>query len=243
MAVPVRSHLEARLREAQPPFSFEPEFHEFVGDVPTLVKTVFNPLYTSRGIFLQELILNAIDAVRIRDELDFDLHDYDRDAIHVVIDKRQNVLSVEDAGVGFTKKELISSLGTVGLSGTHAYVRHRPRQPKDEPIPLFGRHGVGFYSALAVSDRVRIVTKSREDLQYIWEATPGSAQFMVDIDRDFRHGRVKCGTKVLCYLNADSLEFIEERTLDPFLELSAHVIDAPVFLLKTRFYNGAECSG
>ena len=242
MSVPVRSHLEL-LREAQTPIYFEPETHEFVGDVPTIVKTVFNPLYTSRGSFVHELILNSIDAARIRDDLDFVVHDYDREAIYVAIDKTHNVLSVEDSGVGFTKKELISRLGTVGVSGTHAYVRDRPRRPQSEPIPLFGRHGVGFYSALAVSDRVTVVTKSREDVQYVWEGTPGSAEYMVDIDRDFRHGRLQCGTKVLCYLNAESLEFLEERTLGAFLELSAHIIDAPVVLLKTRFFNGADCSG
>jgi len=229
--------MELQLRQLQTPapcMPIQPQIYEFVGDVPSLVYSGFKQHYSS-AIFVQELALNAIDAIRIRDDQDVDLADCERYEVRVVIDKERKLLSVEDAGVGFTEADLVARLGVPGLSGTQEYVTSRPYRPWSEPIPLFGRHGLGFYSSIAVSDKVRVVTKSREGPQLIWETSDGSSEFTVDVDRDCYDGEIKCGTKVQCYLNSASLHYLDEQVLDPILQVIG--CEFPIALLTRRVFN------
>jgi len=97
----------------------EPEIFDFD------VANVLLPFKT-KDVFLRGLIFNAADAVRIRDERRDDHTEFDMESevpIRVIVDQRQRVLTVEDAGVGMTKTELVEFLGRVGISGTQEFVK------------------------------------------------------------------------------------------------------------------------
>jgi len=205
-------------------------------NVSDVLNTVFNPLLTNKDVFLGELIYNAADAVMILDcDDDYDALDMEQEPpIRVSLDKQRRILTVEDAGVGMTKEELIQCLGTVARSGTQEFLKDREERGC-KPVPLFGRFGVGFYSAFRVSYKVRVVTKSISDRQYIWESEEGGP-FTVSPDADMFHGELFRGTKVICFLKEDSLDFLNETIVDELLAShSQRIRTSIVRVTKRRF--------
>ena len=139
--------------------------------------------------------------------------------------------------MGFTALQLCQRLGTVGASGTRDYVLERFKGGKLIPLPLFGRLGIGFYSAFGVSRRIKVVTKSRPHAQqYVWQWETGKSEFSIEYDHDFIHGRLYCGTKVLCFLEDEWMEFLEETRLESHLDLYAHMINSSITLVTKRCY-------
>ena len=91
--------------------------HEFRAEVSALLKLVTNSLYTNREIFLRELISNssdALDKIRHQSLTDKSVLDANPELyIRLVPDKSNNTLTIIDSGVGMTKAEIITNLGTI----------------------------------------------------------------------------------------------------------------------------------
>ena len=89
------------------------EKHKFKAEVNQLLDILVHSLYTSREIFLRELISNASDAL---DKLRFESTkgtDYcDKDLpleIRIQFDQKKNILRISDTGIGMTKSELVKN--------------------------------------------------------------------------------------------------------------------------------------
>ena len=133
----------------------------FQAEVKQLLHLMIHSLYSNREIFLRELISNASDAC---DKLRFEsLHDASLTEtgdfkIRVGFDKDARTLTIADNGIGMTRDEVISNLGTIARSGTREFFsRMTGDQQKD--ANLIGQFGVGFYSAFIVADRVTVRTR------------------------------------------------------------------------------------
>ena len=77
--------------------------------------------------------------------------------------------TIEGSGFGMTKNELANILWTIAKSGTKASL---VAMSAGGVITRLNSSGSAF-SAYLVSDKVRVVSKSFEDEQYIWESAAG----------------------------------------------------------------------
>ena len=98
------------------------EKYEFRAEMKQLLHLIVHSLYTHPEIFLRELISNASDAlnkVRFQSLTDKNIVDPEADLkITITLDEKKRQFTIEDSGIGMTRDELISEIGTVAHSGT-----------------------------------------------------------------------------------------------------------------------------
>ncbi|MBV9064374.1 MAG: ATP-binding protein, partial [Methylobacteriaceae bacterium] len=121
------ANVEAAKPETQPEGQArQPENHEFQADVSRLLHLMVHSVYSDRDIFLRELISNGADACEklrhealTNPELTGDAAAFE---ITIGLDKNKRLLSVEDNGIGMSREELSTALGTIASSGTRKFL-------------------------------------------------------------------------------------------------------------------------
>jgi len=169
------------------------ETFQFQAEARQVLELMIHSLYTNKEIFLRELISNASDAT---DRLRFEalsrpelVGPDDRLEILIETDPKERTLTVHDNGVGMSRQEVITNIGTIAKSGTRELLETLKESRSSElATSLIGQFGVGFYSAVMVADRVTLVTRrAGEDTGTQWEST-GDGTYSVTDARRFMHG-------------------------------------------------------
>jgi molecular chaperone HtpG len=204
----------------------------FQTEVKQLLRLMIHSLYSNREIFLRELISNASDAcdkLRFRSladpavlggaaELLIDI-DFDRDA---------HTLTIADTGIGMTRDEVVSHLGTIAKSGTADFLSQLSGdQQKD--AQLIGQFGVGFYSAFIVADRVEVYTRAAgaaESEGVRWESD-GNGEFTVE-----SVALASRGTRVVLHLKEDAYDYADAWKIRSLIKRYSDHIGFPVRLPK-----------
>ncbi len=146
---------------------------EFKAESKRLMELMINSIYTNKEIFLREIISNASDAI---DKLHYkSLTDKnikinkDEFAIIITADKENRTLTIADNGLGMTKEELETNLGTIAKSGSFDF---KEQNKKQENIDIIGQFGVGFYSAFMVASKVEVLSKAYgSENSYCWTSS------------------------------------------------------------------------
>ncbi len=196
------------------------ETHAFNAEIARLLHLVIHSLYTNRDIFLRELISNASDAcdkLRYEAITQPELLGDDNLKIAIAADKKNRMLTISDNGIGMSKEELVTNLGTIAKSGTQEFLKTLGGK-KD--MNLIGQFGVGFYSSFMVADKVEVVSR-RAGLEEAWRwISDGTGEFSME-KLEGQSGR---GTRIMLhikpekefdiYLDRHKLGFIAETYSD-----------------------------
>lgn len=211
------------------------ESYKFQAEVNKMLDIVVNSLYQKKDVFLRELISNASDAL---DKIRFNsiedpslLDDNEEMEIKIQYDEAEKSITVSDSGIGMSKADLISNLGTVARSGTTNFVKAMSDGKAD--VSMIGQFGVGFYSAFLVSDRVRVASKSPGDpVQHIWESVNGEADFHVY--EDPRGDTLGRGTEITLFLKEDAIDYCGGEKLKELVEYYSEFITHPIKIRTTK---------
>jgi molecular chaperone HtpG len=203
------------------------ETKEFQAEVKKLLDIVIHSLYTERDIFVRELISNAADALEkfrhqsLLEEEVFDSHVPLEIAIDV--DDTNHTLTITDTGIGMTREELETNLGTIAHSGSNTFLSELAEAAKKD-ISLIGQFGVGFYSAFMAAKKVRVLSRSYvPDAEgYEW-SSDGSGSYTLTLEKGIRRG-----TKIIVELKDDAHEFANEEKIKGIIKQYSNFVPFPI---------------
>ena len=207
----------------------------FQAEVKQLLHLMIHSLYSNREIFLRELISNASDAC---DKLRFEalhnaaLFESDSDfAIKVSHDATAKTITISDNGIGMSRDEVISNLGTIAKSGTREFFSALTGdQQKD--AHLIGQFGVGFYSSFIVADRVTVLTRRAGEAAgqgVRWESE-GAGEFSIEmVDKPTR------GTEITLHLREGQDDLLSAWKLKSIIRKYSDHIVQPIRMKEEKW--------
>lgn len=219
------------------------EKHGFQTEVKQLLHLMIHSLYSNKEIFLRELVSNASDAadkLRFKALSDNSLYGDDNELfVRVSVDKDAKTVTVSDNGVGMTRDDVMSNLGTIAKSGTAEFFGQLSGdEAKDSQ--LIGQFGVGFYSAFIVADEVTVRTRSALDAStggIEWRSR-GEGEFEIaDIEKARR------GTDIILHLKDDAEEFLDEYRLRGIINKYSEHLSIPVQMWKEAVAESEDSEG
>jgi len=192
-----------------------------------LLDIVAKSLYSDKEVFLRELVSNASDALEKARYLSVEgkgavLSDDDL-RISITTDKLSKTLTIHDSGVGMTKEDIVSNLGTIARSGSKAFMEEASGKGGADVSNIIGKFGVGFYSAFMVSDKVEVFTRTRDQdaKGYKW-ASDGCGSYTLE------QADAEPGTRVVCHLKVQDREFSDEALVKDVLKKYSSFIGSAV---------------
>ncbi|XP_012225826.2 heat shock protein 75 kDa, mitochondrial [Linepithema humile] len=211
--------------------------HEFQSETQMLLQIVAKSLYSDKEVFVRELISNASDALEKLRYLRLSDNEAAQAAgdrsleIHIGTDKQNRTLMIQDTGVGMTREELISNLGTIARSGSKTFLKKlKEEQNTNDTSKIIGQFGVGFYSVFMVADKVEVFTKSfAKDAEDLCWTSDGSGTFEIS-----NADGVQPGTKIVIHLKSDSREFSDENTINRIINKYSNFVGSPIFVNGQR---------
>jgi molecular chaperone HtpG len=202
----------------------------FQSEAKQLLHLMIHSLYSNKEIFLRELVSNANDAI---DKLRFESLSNTELAsvpeelrIRIDVDEDAKTVTITDNGIGMTRDEAISHLGTIAKSGTAQFLDSLTGDQQQDS-QLIGQFGVGFYSTFIVADKVVVESRSAKaakDEAVRW-TSEGEAEFEVEtIERE------EAGTSVTVHLKPDEAEFADGWRIRNIVKKYADHVSVPVVM-------------
>ena len=217
----------------------------FQAEVKQLLHLMIHSLYSNKEIFLRELISNASDAC---DKLRFEalnneaLFENESElAIHLSFDKEARTLTIRDNGIGMSREEVISNIGTIARSGTKAFFEQLSGDDKKD-AHLIGQFGVGFYSAFIVADKVTLTTRRAGEagnLAVRWESTGAGDYTLEHVEQAGR------GTEVVLHLREGEDDLLNDWRIKSVIRKYSDHITLPIRMAAAPTFDeeGKEIPG
>jgi molecular chaperone HtpG len=206
----------------------------FQTEAKQLLHLMIHSLYSNKEIFLRELISNASDAtdkLRVEALENASLYESDGDLkIRIAVDEDAKTIEISDNGIGMSRDEVITNLGTIAKSGTADFLSKLTGDQKKDS-QLIGQFGVGFYSSFIVAQRVVVETRraGADASEAVRWSCEGEADFQIEaISRDQR------GTSITLHLKEDDHEFANSWRLRSIIKKYSDHISIPVEMLKVQ---------
>ncbi len=207
----------------------------FQTEVTQLLQLMIHSLYSNKEIFLRELISNASDAA---DKLRFEainndaLYGNDHELkITVSFDKDARTITIADNGIGMSREDAVSHLGTIAKSGTREFFgKLSGDQQKD--AALIGQFGVGFYSGFIVADKITVDSRRAglgAEQAVRWESAGEGDYSIEDISKASR------GTEITLHLREGEDELLSDWKLKSIIRKYSDHISLPILMRKEEW--------
>ena len=216
--------------------------HQFQTEVNQLLKLIIHSMYSNKDIFLREIVSNASDALdklkylTVSDDaykgIKFD------PKIDISFDDKENVLVVQDSGIGMSEDDLNNNLGTIARSGTKAFMEKLTEEASKDST-LIGQFGVGFYSAFMAAKKIDVYTrKAAGDGKVMHWSSDGTNSYEIDevaSDSDVakKYGFDKAettGSAIVMALNDESKDYASRWKIEELIKKYSDHIAFPIYL-------------
>ncbi|WP_144549704.1 molecular chaperone HtpG [Bacillus sp. X1(2014)] len=216
---------------------------QFKAESKRLLEMMINSIYTHKEVFLRELLSNASDAIDkiyykalTDDTLRFDKDNY---FIKLIPNQENRTLKILDTGIGMSKEDLETNLGTIAKSGSLAFKKEN--EIKDG-YDIIGQFGVGFYAAFMVADVVTVISKALgSDEAYKWESTGADGYTIEPVGKD------SVGTEIILKIKENTEdenydEYLQEYRLKSIIKKYSDFIRYPIKMDVTsrKLKDGSE---
>ncbi len=199
---------------------------EFQAEVKQVLDLVIHSLYSNKDIFLRELVSNASDAIdkaRIESLTNIALLGDDQNfKIKIESDKDGKTITIKDNGIGMTREEIITNIGTIAKSGTKEFLQKLKDNKGD--ASLIGQFGVGFYSVFMVADKVTLKTKrlGSENPAMKWESNGDGSYTLEECDKPSR------GTEITLHIKDEDKEYLENYKIRSIVKKYSSFVPHPI---------------
>ncbi|MDX9833832.1 MAG: molecular chaperone HtpG [Desulfobulbus sp.] len=202
------------------------ETKQFQAETRKVLDIVINSLYTERDIFVRELVSNAADALEkyrhqsLVEKIEFDAHV----PLEITIDcdDKLHTLTITDTGIGMTRDELETNLGTIAHSGSQHFFEQLAEAARKD-VNLIGQFGVGFYSVFMAAKAVRVQTRSWAGEEG-WEwASDGGGTYTLSPCPGLHRG-----TRIIIELKDDAHTYGTKFTIERIIQQYSTFVPFPV---------------
>lgn len=216
--------------------------YQFQTEVNQLLKLIIHSLYSNKDIFLREIVSNASDALdklkylTVSDDTYKNLKFTPR--IDITFDEKEQILTVQDSGIGMTDEDLSNNLGTIARSGTKAFLEKLSSDAAKDSA-LIGQFGVGFYSAFMAAKKIDVYTRKACGDGKIWHwSSDGTNSYdMEEIPADsevakkygFDNAELS-GSAIEMHLNDESKEYASRWKIEELIKRYSDHIAFPIYL-------------
>ena len=216
--------------------------YQFQTEVNQLLTLIIHSLYSNKDIFLREIVSNASDALdklkylTVSDDTYKNLKFTPR--IDITFDEKEQILTVQDSGIGMTDEDLTNNLGTIARSGTKAFLEKLSSDAAKDSA-LIGQFGVGFYSAFMAAKKIDVYTRKACGDGKIWHwSSDGTNSYdMEEIPTDsevakkygFDNAELS-GSAIEMHLNDESKEYASRWKIEELIKRYSDHIAFPIYL-------------
>ena len=216
--------------------------YQFQTEVNQLLKLIIHSLYSNKDIFLREIVSNASDALDKLKYLTVSDDNYKNlkftPRIDITFDEKEQVLTVQDSGIGMNEEDLSNNLGTIARSGTKAFLEKLSSDAAKDSA-LIGQFGVGFYSAFMAAKKIDVYTRKACGDGKIWHwSSDGTNSYDVEevasdseIAKKYGFDNAELsGSAIEMHLNDESKEYASRWKIEELIKRYSDHIAFPIYL-------------
>ena len=202
--------------------------HEFQAETKRLLDIVINSLYTERDIFIRELISNSSDALEkmrhesLTNEDVFDSHVPLE--VSIDLDEKNHTMTITDTGIGMTRAELETNLGTIAHSGSGNFVAELAEAARKD-VNLIGQFGVGFYAAFMAGKKVTVQSRSWDGSEGNEWISEGAGNYTISELPGLHRG-----TRIIIELKEDAQDYAQKWKVENIIKQYSTFVPFPIKL-------------
>jgi molecular chaperone HtpG len=195
--------------------------HHFQVNLHGIIDLLSHHLYSGPEVCVRELLQNAVDAIRAREEIEPDCRgEITLELIRPKADQPPTLIITEN-GIGLTEDEIHKFLATIGESSKRRIAGQRVDH-------FIGQFGIGLLSCFMVSDAIVVVTRSVKpgSMAMEWRGKADGTYTVKQLDAD-----IAPGTQVYLTGKEGSEDFYDRDRLVELAQYYGGLLPYPIRMI------------